>query len=702
MNSIRQYTIHHIPFLRILLPLFIGIAWQYLFPATYIMYIWVTIAIICAGCGWLFHKNALSHTFRYAFTGCTSAFMVVVGMICFRCHLPQEVIPEIYPETIAIARIESLPVESDYTYRTYATIVALQDSATSRKSHIPVILNIKKSHTAKELQGGDLILFHPELQRIVSPSLPQEYDYARQMALKGVLYRQYLRDTEWHLSSYTTPLTLRDYATRIQSRCISILYECGLSNDNASILVALLWGYRDDISDTTRDYFSAAGMSHILAVSGLHTGIIAFILWFLLYPLRYTRWRKLQHILTILLLWMYAFITGLSPSVIRACLMATFIGVAHLIDRRNTSLNALCGSAVLTLLISPIQLFDVGFQLSYTAVAGILLLAPHCDISRYIKTEGNLLRYATATIAVSVAAQIATLPLAAYYFHYIPLWGLLSNILFVPILPLIVITALLLQLCHVWHVPHLWLTYMTDGMTDILTNGAESIALLPASTISGIWITLPMLVLYNIILFSIWYMLSRQTLRIVITPLTAIISLLIITIADTVTPSTPRAYVPTDREYTHLQLANENHNCYIITTDTTHSIPRRGENWRISQHLKTHIVHTTDTIRNSNIYIALPFIQYYDKRLLWVDDNTWRYCSSDSLYAVDCAIVTELYKGKISHLTKNFNISHIILSASIYPERAETLQAECYELTIDCCDMHHEREADILHTIISH
>lgn len=695
MNNTRRYTINHIPFLRLLIPLIVGITCQHIYPTTYMVYLWICIAVGCGVATWIKRKNPLSHIYKYYFTLCISSLLVVVGMILYQYHTPRQSLPETTPQTIAIARIDNSPIESTYTYRTQATIVALQDSSSTYKSHIPVILYLQKSYTASNLSGGDLIFFKPDLQRIEPPAIPHDYDYAQQMALKGFLYRQYLKDTQWKRASYTAPLTLREYATRVQSHCLTTLYDCGLSSENTSLLAALIWGARKDISETTRQEFAAAGMSHVLAVSGLHTGIIAFILWLLLYPLRYTRLHKIRHIITIILLWIYAFISGLSPSVTRACIMATFIGVAHIIDRRNTSLNALCGSATLILLVSPMQLFDIGFQLSYVAVAGIILLSPYFDLSRYTELSNPIFRYASATVAVSVAAQITTTPLAAYYFHYIPTWGLLSNIILVPLLPLIVIAALLLQLLHACHIPHLWFSNITDAMTDLLTLGANSISQLPFATIKEIWITPDVLIIHFILLTLLWYMLSRKTLRPIIPVLTFLIILQAIAIARNISPSTPHAFIAESRENTSLQLADSNHNCYIITTDTCYIAPRGGENWRIRENCKTHIVHPHDTIYNPDIYIALPFVQYYDKRLLWVDDNTWRYCSSNTTYEVDYAIITEKYKGKISHLLKNFEIDNIILSASIYPERSTSLQIECQQNNINHYDISQNRYLDI-------
>ena len=146
---------------------------------------------------------------------------------------------------------------------------------------------------------------------------------------------------------------------------------------------------------------------------------------------------------------------------------------------------------------------------------------------------------------------------------------------------------------------------------------------------------------------------------------------------DTLRPTSPIAILPVERDFTHIQMADKNRNCLIISTDTCSNIPNTGREWRIKEHLITQYITAHDTIAMQDIYVARPFIEYYGKRILWVDDNTWRYCHTSTPIHVDYAIVTEQYKGHIEALLKSFNIDTIILSASIYPEKAHELTQEC-------------------------
>jgi hypothetical protein len=239
-----------------------------------------------------------------------------------------------------------------------------------------------------------------------------------------------------------------------------------------------------------------------------------------------------------------------------------------------------------------------------------------------------------------------------------------------------------MQLLEALHMPHAWLDHATNTIGNWLYHGAQAIATLPGATIEGIWISLPMLILYGIVIVSLWYAISRRSLRPITFTLAALLSMQTLVLYDTLRPSLPIAVLPTGRDYTHIQMADRNHNCLIISTDTCSNIPKTGSEWRIKEHLTTQCITAHDTIATQHIYVALPFIEYYGKRILWVDDNTWRYCHTSTPIHVDYAIVTEQYKGDIEALLKNFNIDTVILSASIYPEKAQELSQECLQRKI--------------------
>lgn len=677
MNVAPQYTFAHLPFIRLLLPLVAGIAWQFLSPSLVVVAACCVVAVVATVLSAATYREALSPLHRYSFSVAVMAVMVTVGMIGCYVSLPEEELPAVSPKSVAVARMEESPVRRQNSLQVKAVVTALTDDGDGICDvNIPVLLYMKPSHTAELLRSGDLILFHPQLSRIRTSQMPYSFDFADYMRRNGVIYTQYLSDGEWRLSQRTARLSILDKARHVQTKCVEKLYGMGFSPDNAALLAALIWGYKKDVPATLRDCFSAAGLSHILAVSGLHTGIVAFLLWLLFYPLRHTPLRGVRMPATLMLLWVYAFVTGLSPSVVRSCIMASFVGVAAMLHRRNTTLNALFGSAVMVLLVSPLQLFDVGFLLSYAAVGGIVLLSPYFDISRWKDDSPVVLRYVAGLMSVSVAAQLATVLLAAYYFHNLPVWGLLANVLLVPLLPLLVVSALAMP-CKAF-------VAVADGLTTLIVTGADSISSLPGAVVEGIWVTMPMLVGYALSLLCVWQILSSRTLRALPVLLVTVIFMQLVALYETMRPYSPSALISAENRHTVMQLTDDERHCYVLTTAADTVCPKIGKEWRMREHLAAQLVFPQDTVSTAHVYVALPFIRYYDKTLLWLNDDAWRYVASEDKFRVDYAIVTEQYRGKISDIVRTFDVGQIVLSAALYPARAEQLEQEADMLNIAC------------------
>ena len=219
----------------------------------------------------------------------------------------------------------------------------------------------------------------------------------------------------------------------------------GVSGDELAVLSALTIGDKEELSESIVETYSVAGASHVLALSGLHIGFISALLLFVLSPL-WIRWRFLKPFLflsVILLLWGFAFLTGLSSSVVRAVVMCSFGLLSMLIPAcRKLTLNTLGVTAFLMLLFNPVWLFDVGFQLSFSAVAAIVLLQP--GLYGLLSVKNRLLRKAWGLVTVSVAAQIGTAPLVMLYFSRFSTHFLLTNLLVIPLVSLIVYAAVIL------------------------------------------------------------------------------------------------------------------------------------------------------------------------------------------------------------------------------------------------------------------
>ncbi|MHA7942964.1 ComEC/Rec2 family competence protein [Formosa sp. 3Alg 14/1] len=306
------------------------------------------------------------------------------------------------------------------------------------------LLNVQRDSLQKVLDIDDIYVTTNAFKDILPPLNPNQFNY------KSYLERQYIyhqiTTTQKHLFHLPSePSTLSGLAHRINTFVNSKLKTYLFGTDELAVINALLLGQRQDISETLYTNYTKAGAVHILAISGLHVGILLLILNYILSPLeRLTYGRGLKTILVIILMWCFAILTGLSPSVSRATLMFTLVAISLNWNRPNNTFNTVAISAFLLLLWNPMLLFDVGFQLSYLAVLSIVALQP--KLNRLWFPKYKLINLLWNTLTVTVAAQIGVLPLSIYYFHQFPGLFFLSNLIIIPFLGFILGFGILILL----------------------------------------------------------------------------------------------------------------------------------------------------------------------------------------------------------------------------------------------------------------
>lgn len=284
-----------------------------------------------------------------------------------------------------------------------------------------------------KLKPGDEFIFRGIIQPFQNIHENESFDYITYMHNQGYSGSVYV--PIWEETGYVEN-SLKIYAQRWRQQILHIYKSLGLSETEFAILSALTLGYQDTLSDDVKQAFRTTGTIHVLSVSGLHVGIIYLMITFLLRPIsRKSKFYKIKPLLIILLLWTYAFITGLSPSVTRASIMLTMFCLAEFIDKKSNSIHAMYIAAFLILLYNPLSFFHIGFQLSFLSVIGILYLYPQVLI--LIKPKNKLKNYLWQGFILSFVAQLATFPLCLYYFGTFPTYFFITNLLVVPLITII-------------------------------------------------------------------------------------------------------------------------------------------------------------------------------------------------------------------------------------------------------------------------
>ena len=303
-----------------------------------------------------------------------------------------------------------------------------------------LLLSVNKD-SSTTLVMDEIVAVRAKATKIEEPLNPHQFDYQAYLEKKGINYQIRVPPHQIH-SLFREPSTLRGFASRFREHIITQLGKSDFGEDELAVVQALLLGQRNDISESTWDDYRNAGAVHILAVSGLHVGILLLILQFFLRPLeRLPKGKTMKLVLILMLLWTFAFIAGLSPSVVRAVTMFSFIAYALYLNRPTNTFNIIALSMFFILLIEPLFLFEVGFQMSYAAVFSIVWIYP--KLQQFWSPSNWLGRYFWQLLSVSIAAQVGVLPISLYYFHQFPALFFISNLIVVPFLGIIIALGVL-------------------------------------------------------------------------------------------------------------------------------------------------------------------------------------------------------------------------------------------------------------------
>ena len=418
-----------------------------------------------------------SYAGRWLFGAGTSCFMFLVGVV-LTGHAWKEVEMDWSPskQVYKGVLVESL-VEKPKTFQCRV-----------RTSGKKVLLYLPKDSLSVLLKPGDELLFRAKV----------EENYARYLYYDGISGTAYVPANAWKKTESESLNDWKTSALRVREWLIGKYRQWGIGEEQMPVLSALTLGHKGDLDKETREAYSVAGISHVLALSGMHIGII----WFLL------RWLKGG--LVIPLLWAFAFIVGLEPSVVRAVVMCMLMELGRLSGSKVFSMNTLSVAAFFMLLYNPFYLFDVGFQLSFVAVASILLFYP--SLYHAFSFKHKLARWTWGILCVSMAAQLGTAPLVMYYFSNFSVYFLMTNLVTSVLVPFIIYGAVLLVMAMPFPELQRYVAMMLNGLVSGLNSSAKWVSGLPHATFSfSVLHSIEIIVFYGML--GVWLMYARNRRR---------------------------------------------------------------------------------------------------------------------------------------------------------------------------------------------
>ncbi|MEP0266819.1 ComEC/Rec2 family competence protein [Dokdonia sp.] len=545
----------------------------------------------------------------------------------------------------------------------YVVILHQKDSIQTAGN---VLLNIQKDSTMSSLEIGEWYYIRAPITNLPIPKNPYQFDYGQYLKRKQI-YGQFFVDKQEILSSNQTSENMWVWSSRFRESVLSKLKREKFTPDQLVIIKALLLGQRQGIDKEISTQYANAGMMHILAVSGLHVGIILLLLRFITHPIAFRRIRWIRSGIIIGLLWFFAFITGLSPSVLRAVTMFSFLEVGDTLGGKRKTNDALLFSAFILLIINPSLLYEVGFQLSYTAVIAILWIQPW--LYSFYTPKYYIPRKIWGIITVTIAAQIGVAPLSLFYFHQFPGLFLLSNSVVLPFLGILLSIGVLIICLSAFSILPDWLAIFYGKIIDTLNHFIQWIAIQEAFVITHISLTsLSMFMIYVILIASI-ALLKKYSYK-------KILTLFIIVLISISINNYNKYY----GEESHLTIFHKNRQTLIgIYTTNEITVYTRDSTYQYKDDNRIEAYQNTFPLDNICVLPMQNYFSIKQKKLLVID--------SLSIYTIsgmqpDYVLLSQSPNIHLDHLISLYPNTTIIADGTNYKSDITRWKASCAQQKI--------------------
>lgn len=541
--------------------------------------------------------------------------------------------------------VEDFPQYKEKTRRSLVEICSVKNAETNdwKPVNRKIYLYWMPDSLRPDLTCGDSICFVGRVKSSASSYSFPGFDYGKYIERQGISGTALAFRDNWIRLSGGNRLTFRQQALNVREKIVAVYAGWGLKEDVLAVISALTVGDKTGLTEELKTNYNAAGTSHVLALSGLHIGILSVILTWLLFPLRLIKGGKYIIVFCVMaLLWGFSLMTGLSPSVVRAVTMFSFYVIASLfLDNRFPVFYALTLAAFLMLMFNPTLLFDVSFQLSFVAVASIVLFLPL--LTRLVPVRNVVGRYIYSAMALSVSAQLGTLPFVLYYFGTFPTYFLLANLVVSP-LSVCVLGGTLVALClDCCGIPSSFVSFFVQipaFSAELMNKTMEWVRHLSGSYLTSVYFSFfqSALTLF-VILMAYWFLIRRSPKKMI-----ALLLAMNVLVADFV-----RGKVNPPPSQLHFSSSS----VYVSEGKTV-----------------TEQTSETGIMQVHGLYIGL------------MNNESWRDKSADNPLALDYVYITRGFKGSVDMLETLFLMKQVVLDASLSEAYKSLLKQQCEDRNI--------------------
>jgi competence protein ComEC len=493
-----------LPFLRICVPFCSGIlAGLFINPGRFLFFVLFPVAIIL-----LILALKRKTLFSDPLSGIViSVILTLTGLWLYT--MEKRVISFLPQQSVVIeAVISDYPVKKENTFSVEAKLIKVFTTGDAEKAGGNILIYISKDSPYHEFIPGNVINIRCIPREIKNRGNPNEFDYKFFMLTKGFRYFAFAGKND--LLKIVTPerRSLPHRALITRNKIIGMYTERGLPAERVPLAAALTLGEKDYLDREQKQQFIDAGVMHIMAVSGLHAMILSLFIFRLLFFLK-GRLNILRVLLTMFIIWGFAFVTGLTPSVLRATLMFSFLQAGTLLKRPPNGVNSVLASGFVLMLIKPSVIFEAGFLLSYSAVIFIIIF--YNELYRKVTFRYLVPDFIWQSAAVTLVAQAGTLPLTISLFNRFPVWFILSNILIVPVSSVVIIAGALVPMTFPVKFLSVLFTKILGLFTWLTDELTMRVSMLPSSSIEGIGLSsAEAITLIILIFFAMRYLLFNK------------------------------------------------------------------------------------------------------------------------------------------------------------------------------------------------
>lgn len=580
---------------------------------------------------------------------------------------------------IITATLEEPPTEKVNSFKANASVHQLMHGDTVQHVQGNIIIYFKKDSLAGQLAYGAQIMFSQPLQRIKNSGNPGSFNYERYAAFQGIYQQVFLQPGNYILLPAKNENWLKHFLFSIRENVLHIITKYIPGEKEAGLAEALLVGYKDDLDKTLVQSYSNTGVVHIIAISGMHLGLIYWLLNILLSPFKkrkQTKW--LVPVLIITGLWLFSLLAGGGPSILRSAVMFTCIVIGESAERKTFIYNSLAASAFMLLCINPFWLWDAGFQLSYTAVLSIVIFMK--PIYNWFYFKNKMVDGIWKLMAVTLAAQVLTTPVTMFHFHQFPVYFLITNLLAVPLSSLIVLLEIVL--CAVGFMPLLakpagiilhWLIY---GMNSFI----EHMESLPFSLWNNLQINmLQLLLLYGLIIALACWLMKKNKPAIFIS-LVCLLCFLSVRSYSFISASRQQQLIVYNiSRYQAIDFINGRN--YFFRGDSNLLTDKTLQNFNLTPSRTLYRISPADAIEDFSC--TNPVFSFNNKKIA-VIDRAFSFNALAEKIHTDLIIISKSPPVHMAQIMEAFTCRQIVFDASNAPWKVNKWQAEAAKLGLYC------------------